>query len=356
MNEETAVYGGGDRLRQTLRRILPDRPPVVFVVNACPPGVIGDDLEAIIQDVAGEGPGVPILPITADGNIQGDFMQGVLNACIEGAAALIDPTIPPEGNRVNVLAEKNIANNAESNFRALADLLESLGITVNCRFVRDTPVAALHDFGKARLNLLAYDDHFGRVLRDFFSDRFGALFAAHPFPVGFSESARWLTDIAAYFGKSAEAEQLIEDNRQRYRQQMDRLHPHLAGRRLMIVSYIHDVDWVLETAFDAGMTVEKVGILDYSQDHLFRTRYEGRFVVETGYTAEQRDKDLIERHPDLFLCNYVPGQLPIAVHADGIPLCPDVGFGGGAALARRWATLLKAPIREGWRDDAPAAA
>ena len=356
MNEETAVYGGGDRLRQTLRRVLADRPPVVFVVNACPPGVIGDDLEAIIRDIAGDFPGLPILPITADGNIRGDFMQGVLNACTEGAAALIDPALSPEGDRVNVLAEKNIANNAESNFRIVADLLGCLGISVNCRFVRDTRVEDLKDFGKASLNLLAYDDHFGRVLRDFFTERFGSAFAAHPFPVGFFESERWLTDIAMHFGKTGAAKQLIRNHRQRYRQQMDPLRPYLTGRRLMIVSYIHDVDWILESAFDAGMTVEKVGILDYTQEHLFRTRYEGRFVVQTGYTAEQRDKDLIDIRPDLLLCNYVPGTLPITVHADGIPLCPDVGFGGGVTLARRWATLLKAPIREGWRDDAPEAA
>ena len=356
MNEETAVYGGGDRLRRTLSRILVDRPPAVFVVNACPPGVIGDDPAAIIRDVAGGAPGIPILPITADGNIRGDFMQGVLNACTEGAAALIDPEIPVEGDRVNVLAEKNIANNAESNFKVLADLLWLLGITVNCRFVRDTRVEDLKAFGRARLNLLAHDDHFGRVLRDFFTDRFAARFAAHPFPVGFFESERWLTEIAAHFDKGERAGQLIEDQRQRYRQRMARLRPHLAGRRLMIVSYIHDVDWILEAAFDAGMQVAKVGILDYTQDYLFRTRFEGCFAVETGYTAEQRDADLIEIRPDLLLCNYVPGRLPVDMHADGIPLCPDVGFGGGVALAQRWATLLKAPIREGWRDDAPTAA
>ena len=353
MNEETAVYGGGDRLRETLREVLAGRPEAVFVIDACPPGVIGDDPEAVIREVAGEYPSIPILPITADGNIRGDFMQGLLNACTEGAAALIDPAVVPEGSRVNILAEKNIANNTESNFNAMTGLLASLGITVNCRFVRDVGVDDLTNFCKARLNLLAYDDHFGRVLRDFLTDRFGVPFCAYPFPVGFFETARWLDAIATHFGKTAISETIIAEYRQRYRQQMDSLRPHLSGRRLMIISYIHDVDWVLETAFDAGMIVEKVGILDYTQDNVFRTRFDGRFTVETGYTAQKRDADLRRLRPDLLLCNYVPNQLPIALHADGIPLCPDVGFEGGVILAKRWATLLKAPVREGWRDDAP---
>ncbi len=352
MNEETAVYGGGDRLRKTLKNVLAGNPKAVFVVNACPPGVIGDEPEAIIREMTDEFPDIPILPITADGNIRGDFMQGLLNACIEGAAALIDPNVGPKDNLVNILAEKNIANNTESNFNAMTELLSSLGITVNCRFVRDTDVEDLAGFCKARLNLLAYDDHFGRVLRDFLTDRFSAVFAERPFPVGFHETASWLEQIAAHFGKTQKAKQIIADQKPLYQKQIDNLRPHLEGRRLMITSYIHDVDWIIETAFDAGMTVEKVGILDYTQDSIFRTRFDGRFEVETGYTAQKRDADLMSIRPDLLLCNYVPNQLPIAVHADGIPLCPDAGFDGGIMLASRWATLIKAPVREGWRDDA----
>ena len=130
----------------------------------------------------------------------------------------------------------------------------------------------------------------------------------------------------------------------------------LAGKRLMVVSYMHDVDWIFEIAFNLCMIVEKVGILNYTQDHLFRTRFRGWFELETGYTPRKRDEDLARMKPDLLLCNYVPGELPVATHVDGIPLCPDVGFLGGLAVARRWAALLKAPIREGWRDDGDATA
>jgi nitrogenase iron protein len=352
MNESAVIYGGGDNLRRLLVQVLARRPEAVFVVATCPSGVIGDDPQAAVRDAAAEFPDIPVLPVTADGNIHGDYMQGILNACIEGAAALIDPKVVPEGERVNILAEKNIANNADSNFEAVARLLKRLGIEVNCRFVRDTTVAELRGFRRAPLNLLAYDDHFGRVLQSFFSSRFGASFAAHPFPVGFTQSKRWLADIAARFGKADSAREVIATYEQRYRRQVRRLHPQLAGRRIMIVSYIHDVDWILEIAFDTGMQVEKVGILNYTQDHLFRTRFRGRFALETGYTARKRDADLMRIKPDLLLSNYVPDGLPVKIRVGGIPLCPDVGFDGGAALAQRWAALMRAPIREGWRDDA----
>ncbi len=351
MDEGVVIYGGGDALRAALRKALDRRPSAVFVVTTCPSGVIGDDPAAAIRDVRADYPDIPVLPVTADGNIRGDYMQGVINACLEGAAALIDPAAAPDGDRVNILAEKNIANNAESNFAAVADLLNDLGISVNCRFVRDTDAAALGGFCRARLNLLACEDHFGRLLRDHFTHRFDARFAAHPFPVGFAETERWLMDIAAVFGKTDAARRLAESQRRRYEAAVAAHRPRLSGKRVMIVSYIHDVDWILETAFDLGMTVEKVGVLNYSQDFLFRTRFADRFEVESGYTPEKRDADLARVRPDLFLCNYMPGRLPVPVHADGIPLCPDVGFFGGIAFARRWAAVLKSPIREGWRDD-----
>ena len=278
-------------------------------------------------------------------------MQGVLNACFEAAAALIDPDVEPEGNRVNILAEKNIANNAESNFEAVADLLRALEIDVNCRFVRNTSVEALRGFKKARLNLLAYGDYFGRVLKSFFSERGDATFATYPLPVGFAETERWIDDVAGFFGKKDAARDLVKAHCDRYYEAVRRFRPDLEGKRLMIVSYIHDVDWILETAFDLGMVVEKVGLLNYSQDHIFRTRYRDRFELETGYTPEKRDEDLKRIRPDLLLCNYVPKQLPVPVHTDGIPLCPDVGFYSGMILARRWAALLKSPVLEGWRKD-----
>jgi nitrogenase iron protein len=351
MTESAVIHGGGDDLVRALRQALARRPEAVFVVSTCPAGIIGDELQAAVRQVRDEFPHVPMLCITADGNIRGDYMQGVINASIEGAAALIDPALAPRGDRVNILAEKNIANNAESNFATVTEMLGALGVAVNCRFVRDTSVEALRGFGRARLNLLAYEDHFGRVLRDFFTRRFGAAFAPHPFPVGFAETERWLHAVAGFFGKTDAARALVAEHESDFAAAIGRLRPRLAGRRLMIVSYVHDVDWILETAFGLEMTVEKVGILDYSQDHRFRTRYRERFELQTGYTPRQRDADLVRIRPDLLLCNYVPGRLPVAVHVDGIPLCPNVGFYSGLPLARRWASLLKAPVREGWRDD-----
>lgn len=90
-------------------------------------------------------------------------------------------------------------------------------------------------------------------------------------------------------------------------------------------------------------------MLNSIADHGFRSRYAGQFPVETGYPPEQRDADITVLKPQLLLASYPPDGL--ALHVDSIPICPDVGFFSGLRLARRWATLLKAPLQEGWRND-----
>ncbi len=349
MDEAAVIYGGAEPLRTTLRQVLRHRPRAVFFAGTCPSAIIGDDLQQIAATMAAEVPGVPLIPLSTDGNLAGDYMQGMINACIETSAALIDPHCPPQDGLVNIVAEKNIATNSEANLAEISRLLGALDLRINCRFVRRTSVAALRGFCQAPLNLLADDDHLGRLLQGFLQERFGARFASRPFPVGLTATVEWLREVASLSGRLQQAEPLIEQAQAEYRQAIQRLRRDLAGRRLMIITYNHDVDWLLEVALDAGMEIVKVGILNSIADHGFRSRYAGRFSVATGYPPEQREADIAALKPQLLLTSYPPDGL--ALHVDSIPLCPDVGFFSGLRLARRWATLLKAPLQEGWRKD-----
>jgi nitrogenase molybdenum-iron protein alpha/beta subunit len=348
MTEATMVHGGLDAFHQRLQAVLARRPRAAFVVTTCPAGVIGDDVDQVVSQTRTS---VPIHRVATDGDIEGDYLQGVINACIEGAGRLIDSTVQPADDCVNIVAEKNIATNAEANFAQIEQLLNLMGLRVHCRFVRRTTVDRLREYLRAPLNLPAYLDHLGRVLREYLSENFGCRFAQHPFPSGFHETQRWAKDIAAFFGREAQAGLAMEAMRSDYLQQVAALRPHLAGKRLMLVTYNHDVDWILETAFDLDMDVVKLGIVDYSQDGQFRTRYGDRVTAQIGYNPDQRADDIASVEPDLVLGNYQSPGLPETTHYDTVPLCPNTGPFAGLALAQRWRRILAAPMREGWRRD-----
>ncbi len=349
MTDTTMIRGGLDTLHGCLQDILNQNPKTVFVVTTCPVGVIGDDVDQAVAEV--ENSRIPILRISTDGDIEGDYLQGIINACTEGAGQLIDSSVKPEDDYVNIVAEKNIALNADLNFREMERLIEMLGLHVNCRFVRRTTVDRLRSYLRAPLNLPAYLDHLGRVLRDYLSENYGCVFARNPFPSGFHETERWMLEIARFFDRDQEADAALDRMRREYEEAVRELLPYLAGKRLMLVTYNHDVDWILETAFDLDMEIAKVGIVNYSQDGQYRTRYSDRLTAEIGYNPERRAEDIERLRPDICLGNYQSPGLPEITHYDTVPLCPNTGHLGGLALAQRWCRLLSAPIREGWRRD-----
>ena len=351
MSEEDIVHGSLDVLQETLEAAVNSQPGAVFVVTTCPAGVIGEDVDSVIDRYRGINGGVPIMRITSDGNIEGDYLQGVINACIEGASSLIDPDIGSAGDCVNVVAEKNIALNADANFARMSRMLKRLGIEVNCRFVRRTDTEGLKHFLKAPYNLLAYSDHLGRLLRRFLTDRYGCRFAENPFPTGLYETERWLREIGKLFSRPGKADEIFDELRKEYREKIDAYRPVLEGRRVMIFTYNHDIDWILETAFDLGMEIIKAGIVDYSQEGEFRTRYSDRFEAEVGYNPDKRKEDILSLRPDLCLSNYQSPGLPEIARYDTVPLCPDTGHLAGLALAERWRRILDAPLVEGWRKD-----
>jgi len=352
LGEHAMIHGGAVELRAAVERTRnADR--VAFVVTTCPAGVIGDDVEQAVRDAVAATPGhdAPVLRITTDGNLEGDYLQGIINACVEGAGALIDPSCAAEDDCVNVVAEKNIALNADANLAVVRELLAGIGVRVNCRFVRRTSVDELRGFLRAPLNLPAYLDHLGRILMDYLGERFDCRFGDDPFPSGYHETERWLRGIAAFFDRADAAERVLERCRAEYLDAMAAVRPALAGKRLMVTTYNHDVDWLLETAFDAGMDVVRVGIMNYSQDGLHRTRYGDRVTAVVDYDPDRRTDDILELRPDLVLANYQSPGLPETAHYDTVPMCPDAGHLGGALLAQRWARLLQAPLIEGWRRD-----
>ncbi len=353
MDDHGTIYGAGETLTTRIREALDSPARAVFVTTTCPSGIIGEDVTlAVARARAGNG-SKPVAVVTTDGNLAGDYMQGVINACVEGAGALIDASRRPSGRRVNIVAEKNIAGNTEPNFRTAARLLEGIDVQVNCRFVYDTTVEALREFKSAALNLLAYDDHYGRELRRFLQERFDVRFARTPLPVGASETCRWLREIAAFFGSEERAGTELQRLQARYDAEAARLREILNGKRLMVVSFSHSIDWLLEAALDTGMTVVRAGILDYTQDSVIKTRFAGKIDFRTGYTPQQRDADIARLDPHLVLSNYAPAGLRDRAHHDTLPLCPDVGYMSGLALARRWAAILRGPLREGWQYDRP---
>lgn len=348
MSETDMVFGGMEKLRDTVERLKRSRPKAIVIISSCPSGIIGDDIE---QMKALSEPDLPVITIKADGNLTGDYLQGMILAYTQLAKQMIRRNEPIKPNTVNIVFEKVVSKNTNSNYKIIEDFLHQMEITVNCRFLCETTCEKLASFASAPLNLLAYRDYTGMMLEDFFKREYHLNFLERGFPVGFEDTREWLLEVGEFFGKTTIANRIIEAQKEIYFSRMEKVRPVLQGKKLMIVTYNHEIDWIIEAAMDAEMEIVKIGILNFSQDEGFRTRLNLETEVEENYNRDRLNQDVAMYQPDIFLSNYSSSMENKELLQDTIPMCPDVGFFSGLLMMERWTKLLDMNLQGEWKDD-----
>ena len=354
MSESDMVFGGMEKLTEKVEGLIrsKDAPRAVVVVSTCPAGIIGDDIGQLKSLSTKE---LPIVTLKTDGNLSGDYMQGMIFAYTELAKQIIDPDVPEEPDKVNIVFEKVVVRQTDDNFRVIEEYLSRMGVSVGCRFLCNTTYDAVENFCSASLNLLAYNDYTGNLLQEFFETTYGSRFFDRPFPVGFAQTEAWLKGLSAYFGREAQAEELVGEKRSEYEERMARIRPFLEGKTLMIFTFNHDLDWIISAARDAGVAVKMIAIVNYSQDEGFRselTALAGDDIeIELNYDRSRRQEDIERIRPDILLSNYASDVDYDDCIRDTIPMCPDVGFFSGLLMAERWCGLIRNREEGSWQDD-----
>ncbi|NLK25736.1 MAG: AAA family ATPase [Euryarchaeota archaeon] len=346
MDERSMIFGGTSELEATIGKVIARDVNTVFVVTTCPSGIIGDDVQMVAERVERRYPRTNVVVIPADGNMSGGFSKGILEACA-AASEFIDPSVEPEPDRVNIIGEKNLATNRDLNFNNVTDLLASIGLEVNCRFLSRTSMNKINMFGRAGICLPAGLDQTALGIANMLSP-VGELFKL-PFPSGFRETSCWLTALAEMTGRERKAAKIIKDRRETYEQNKRELGRHLQGKKALIVSMTPQLDWAIDTMLDLDMEVMKVGLLSSREEAGPMSQYADNIDFQCNYDHTCLENDLVDLGPDLVLSHRLPLYAHESFRFDTLPFTPDVGFDAGISLARRWANLMRLPAVEGWR-------
>ena len=351
MSETDMVFGGSENLLSKVKSILNSKspPPAIVIVSSCPSGIIGDDIDDALSLSTER---TKIVTVKAEGNLTGDYLQGMLMAYTSLAKQIIDRSVEKRERTVNIVFEKVVARNTEMNFQRLKTFLARMNISVNCRFLCNTSYASLRDFCSAELNLLAYRDYTGKILEDFFIKEYGASFFEKQFPIGFKETSDWLLALGKHFDASNEAKSIISENEIIYQNRMKLVRPKLEGKKLMIITYNHELDWILNAALDCGMKIVKICVLNFSQDEGFRSSLSEIDDIEVveNYDKDERSSDIKRLKPDIILSNYEPVSEQSYI-TDTIPMCPDNGFFTGLEMVERWSRLFSKSKEGEWLND-----
>jgi len=347
MDEDSAIFGGRERLEQALVSAAEQGWNVIFVVTSCTPGIIGDDTDLAARTVMSRFPKLKIFCLPTGGNLSGDFFAGSMVAC-RIAADIIDPAISPEEGWVNIVGEISIVSNSERNFHVIETILQRLGLWVNCRFLTRTTLDQVRSFKKGSLSLLANRNADTLQIRDDLIRKFGAEFFADPFPVGFHETARWTGALARWCGQEAKANQLIEEERLLYDREIARERERMQGRRVIIVTDRGHIGWVFDIIGDLGMEITRVCCMQTISRAGLEEIFRRNLPFRESCSVESVSGEIAASRPDLVLSTILLADTGEVCH-DAIPIHPDIGFKSSIALARRWNRITGIPAVEGWR-------
>lgn len=209
--ETEIVYGGEERLKETIRDAEAYGMPYLFILSACGPEVVGDDITAVSELMAPES-SAQILPIECAG-FRGNEYRGIdlaleklLNfAACDGAEKV--------RNSVALIAPHASANpNWPADLAWVREVLDQMGVTVVSVLTHMQNMAEIAQTPSAETSLLLSHDAGARIA-DLLADQYEVepICQDIPLPIGLSNTKRWLKTLGERFGAEGVAQRRIEE-------------------------------------------------------------------------------------------------------------------------------------------------
>ena len=220
--EDEIVYGGEVTLTRTLLEAGSLKVPIVFVLSACGPEIVGDNIVAVCEEMRSK-VDFESIPIECAG-FRGSQYDGVDIAL----DALLTKLVVDDGQKI-ANSVCLIAPHANANPTWMADLewvknvLSEMGARVVATLTHRTGLAEFGDVSAAEKSILLSHDA-GQRAADYLSKEFGVeqLCRDMPLPIGFTNTRRWLTELGRQLDAGEVAGRLVAEGEGRVVEQCRR--------------------------------------------------------------------------------------------------------------------------------------
>jgi nitrogenase molybdenum-iron protein alpha chain len=225
LKESDTIFGALDKLRSTIRSAYKrHHPEEIYVVTSCTSAIIGEDVYSVVQEMKNE-LDIPIGFAAAEGIKSKIWASGFDAYCHAVARTLL---VEPEekANTINYIGFMQIGKEEINPF------FERLGLEV----VYLTGASTIEDFKKASKSIATWgqcgsqSSYFAGALEQ----RFGVKYFQSHLPYGGIGFERFYRDLAKYIGKEDIAEQVIAEEREKYRERLESIRNELKGKKAFI--------------------------------------------------------------------------------------------------------------------------
>jgi len=209
--EQDVIFGGEERLRAAIKRAVKVfKPAIICVAPGTVGALIGDDVDGIVNATRGElaEEGIPIINVPTSA-LEGNKITGfnlVLEALVD---KVVEEPVQKRSHTVNIFGVMADMPNAKADVAEMKRLLGELGIQVQEVFCCKAEVDRIRRASEANLNLVVSETVGVEAARKM-EQRFGQPFQVLPYPIGMTNTKRFLKAAADFFGIEKErVDQLI---------------------------------------------------------------------------------------------------------------------------------------------------
>ena len=213
--EDEIVHGGEELLARTILEAREFNIPIMFVLSACGPEIVGDDIVAVCEDMQDQ-VDFKLMPIQCAGfrGSQYDGTDIALEALLKG---LVTDAGQKTANSVCLIAPHANANPTwMGDLEWVKNVLAQMGVQVTATVTHGTALSDIEKVSTSEASLLLSLDC-GQKAVDYLTTEFGIEQVCKdiPLPFGFGNTRRWLTELGERFGARDVADRLITEGEKR---------------------------------------------------------------------------------------------------------------------------------------------
>jgi nitrogenase molybdenum-iron protein alpha/beta subunit len=209
--EDEIVYGGEAALAQTILDASTLKVPIVFVLSACGPEIVGDDINAVCEDMRLKFD-FKLVPVECAG-FRGSQYDGVDIALEALLKRLVTNHRKKTSNSVCLLAPHANANPTwMADLAWVKNVLLMMGAKVVATLIHNTALSEFENVSGAEKTILLSHDA-GQKAADYMNREFGVeqICQDIPLPIGFTNTKRWLTELGEIFNAKDVANRLVTE-------------------------------------------------------------------------------------------------------------------------------------------------
>jgi nitrogenase molybdenum-iron protein alpha/beta subunit len=205
------VHGGEDILARTIREVKGLPISALFVISACGPEIVGDDIVAVCESLQPEVK-FRLVPIASAG-FRGSQYDGIDIALDTMLKRLVDGGVEKVPGSVCLIAPHANANPTwPADLAWVKQTLSRMGIPVAATLTHKTPLSEIVNAASAEASLLLSHDA-GQKAADYLSATYGTeqVCQGIPLPIGMTNTQRWLAALGERFDKQKTADEMVSE-------------------------------------------------------------------------------------------------------------------------------------------------